>query len=60
MLKSDHKSLIYGIVGTQEWILVMQGKPDIRVRAIEILLYNSKISIQIRLAYFNTFYIWSR
>ena len=38
MQKTDHGSLIYGIIGTQEQVLVMQDKRAIRVRANEVLL----------------------
>ena len=36
--KFDHRSLIYEIIGTQEQVLVKQGKRVIGVRAIEVLL----------------------
>ena len=36
--KFDHRSFIYRIIGTQEQVLVWQGKRTIRVRAIEVLL----------------------
>ena len=39
MQKFDHRNLIYGIIRTQERVLVRQGKRAIRVRAIEVLLY---------------------
>ena len=39
MQKFDHGSLIYGIIGTQERVLVSHGKQAIRVRASEVLLY---------------------
>ena len=39
MQKFDHRSLKYGIIGTQERVLARQGKQAIRVRAIEVLLY---------------------
>ena len=39
MQKLDHKSLIYGIIVTQERVLVKQRKRAIRVRATEVLLY---------------------
>ena len=36
----DHRIRIYGTIGTQEQVLVRQGKRAIRVRAIEaVLLY---------------------
>ena len=34
MQKSDHRSLVYEFIGTQERYLVKQGKRAIRVRAI--------------------------
>ena len=39
MQKLDNKSLIYGIIGTQEQVLIRQGKQTIRVWATEALLY---------------------
>ena len=39
MQKFDNRSLIYGTIGTQERVLVRQGKQAIRIRAIEVLLY---------------------
>ena len=33
------RSLIYGIIGTQERVLVRKGKQMIRIRAIEVLVY---------------------
>ena len=36
MQKSDHRSLIYGIIGTKEQVLVRQGKRPISVQAIEV------------------------
>ena len=39
-LSFDHISLIYGIIGTQERVQISQGKRVIRVRVIEVLLYN--------------------
>ena len=39
MQKFDQKSFIHGTIGTQERVLVRQGKRAIRFRAIDILLY---------------------
>ena len=39
MQKLDHRSLMYGTIGTQERVLVRKGKRAIRVQAIEVLLY---------------------
>ena len=39
MQKFVHRILTYGIIGTQEPVLVRQGKRAIRVRASEVLLY---------------------
>ena len=35
----DHRSLIYEIIGTQERVLVRQGKRTIKVPVIKVLLY---------------------
>ena len=35
----DHRSLIYGIIGTQERVLNRQGKRAINARAIKVLRY---------------------
>ena len=40
MQKFVHRRLKYGIIGTQERVLVRQGKRTTRVRAIEVLLYS--------------------
>ena len=40
MQKFDHISLIYEIIGTQELILVRQGKRVISIPATEVLLYS--------------------
>ena len=39
MQKFDHRSLIYGTIGTQEPFLNKQSKRVIRIRPIEVLLY---------------------
>ena len=39
MQKFDHRSPIYGTIGTQEQVLIRQGKRAISVRATEGLLY---------------------
>ena len=47
MQNFDHRISIYGIIGTQEEVLVRQGKAAIRVQAIEVLLYFTTISTMI-------------
>ena len=43
MQKFDHRNLIYWAIGIQERVEVKEGKRDIRVRAIEVLLYDEAI-----------------
>ena len=40
----DHRSLMYGIIGTQEQDLVKQGIRAIMVRAIEVLLIKGSLA----------------
>ena len=42
-MQFDHRSLIYGIIGTQERNLASQDKLAIKIRAIEFLLYLAKL-----------------
>ena len=46
MQKFDHRRLIYWTIGTQERVLVRQGIQAIRVRAIEVVLYDEHHMIQ--------------